>query len=153
MPEGRVAYWIHWKLIGLSKTGWGNIHILSSVLFMAAGAFHIALNWKPLMYYFRDKVRRGLRLRREMAVVSVISVWIVASALRPFPPLSYLPDFNRWLKTTWVVEDDYEPPFGHAELLSLKVFCKKMDIDSAAPAAYDKGRPDLRLISRSRRCS
>jgi hypothetical protein len=28
-----------------------------------------------------------------------------------------------------VVEDDYEPPFGHAELLSLKVFCKKMDID------------------------
>jgi hypothetical protein len=22
MPAGRVAYWIHWEMIGLSKTGW-----------------------------------------------------------------------------------------------------------------------------------
>jgi hypothetical protein len=131
MPAGRVAYWIHWEMIGLSKTGWGNIHILSSVLFIVAGGFHIGLNWKPLLNYFRDKVRRGVKLRRELAVSSVLAVWIVVSSIRPFPPLSYLLDFNEWLKSTWVTEDNYEPPFGHAELMSLRVFCKKMDIDPA----------------------
>jgi len=131
MPAGRVAYWIHWEMVGLTKTGWGNIHILSSVLFIVAGIFHVVLNWKPLMNYFRDRVRRGIKLRRELAISSILSVWIVVSSIWPFPPLSYLLDFNEWLKSTWVTEDAYEPPFGHAELMSLKVFCRKMDIDPA----------------------
>ncbi|MBN2244116.1 MAG: DUF4405 domain-containing protein [Acidobacteria bacterium] len=134
MPEGRVAYWIHWKMMGLSKTDWGNIHILSSVLFIVAGGFHIGLNWKPLINYFRDKVRRGIRLQRELAVSSILAFWIVVSAIWPFPPLSYLLDFNEWVKASWVTHDDYEPPFGHAELMSLRAFCKKMDIDPAKSA-------------------
>jgi hypothetical protein len=134
MPAGRVAYWIHWEMIGLQKTGWGNIHILSSILFIVAGAFHIVFNWKVLMNYFKDRVRRGVKLRRELAVASFLSVWIVVSSIWPFPPLSYLLDFNEWIKETWVTEDDYEPPFGHAELMSLRVFCKKMDIDPNAAA-------------------
>lgn len=140
MPAGRVAYWIHWELTGLTKTGWGNIHILSSVLFIVAGGFHIALNWKPLMNYFRDRVRRGVKLRKELVVSSVLAVWIVVGAIRPFPPLSYLLDFNEWLKSTWVTEDDYEPPFGHAELMSLRVFCKKMDIDPVRAAQELRAR-------------
>ena len=131
MPAGRVAYWINWEMIGLSKDDWGNIHILSSILFIVAGAFHIGLNWKPLMNYFKDKVRKSVKLRRELAISSILSVWIVVSSLWPFPPMSYLLDFNSWLKSTWVTQDDYEPPFGHAELMSLRVFCRKMDIDPA----------------------
>ncbi len=131
MPAGRVAYWINWEMIGLSKDDWGNIHILSSILFIVAGAFHIGLNWKPLMNYFKDKVRKSVKLRRELVISSLLSVWIVVSSLWPFPPLSYLLDFNAWLKSTWVTQDDYEPPFGHAELMSLRVFCRKMDIDPA----------------------
>jgi hypothetical protein len=37
-PAGRVAYWITWQFAGLTKTDWGNIHILSSLLFIVAGA-------------------------------------------------------------------------------------------------------------------
>lgn len=129
MPVGRVAYWINWKMIGLSKDGWGNIHILSSVLFIVAGGFHIGLNWKSLMNYFRDKIRKTVRLRRELIISSILALWIVVGSIWPFPPLSYLLDFNEWLKLTWVVRDEYKPPFGHAELMSLKVFCKKMDIN------------------------
>jgi hypothetical protein len=129
VPEGRVAYWTTWELIGLTKTDWGNIHILSSILFIVAGAFHIYFNWRPLMNYFKSRARQGVRLGRELAIASVFSAIIVIGAIWPFPPLSYLLDFNDWIKTTWIVEDDYEPPFGHAELLSLKTFADKMDID------------------------
>ncbi|MBK7141460.1 MAG: DUF4405 domain-containing protein [bacterium] len=128
-PAGRVAYWTIWDFVGLSKTSWDSIHILSSLLFIVAGVIHTWLNWKPLMNYFRDKLRQGLNLRRELAISSIVTVWVVVSAIWPFPPLSYLLDFNAWIKTVWVVEAQYEPPFGHAEMLSLKVFCQKMDID------------------------
>lgn len=131
VPAGRVAYWTHWALLGMSKTDWDNIHILSSLLFVVAGGFHTYFNWRPLMNYFKDKKRRGVKLRRELVIASILSVWIVISSLWPHPPFSYLLDFNAWIKETWVVEDDYEPPFGHAELLSLKVFAAKMDIDPA----------------------
>lgn len=128
-PAGRVAYWITWQFGGLTKTDWGNIHILSSLLFIVAGAVHTWLNWKPLMNYFKDKMNRGVKLRRELIISSVVSVWVIFAAIWPFPPLSYLLDFNEWVKEQWVAEDNYEPPFGHAELLSLKTFSKKMDID------------------------
>ena len=129
VPAGRIAYWINWEIIGMTKTDWGNIHILSSILFIIAGGFHTYFNWKPLMNYFKDRARKGVKLRRELAISSALSVWIIISAIWPFPPLSYLLDFNEWVKDTWVVQDEYEPPFGHAELLSLKTFTKKMEID------------------------
>ncbi|HOP05692.1 MAG TPA: DUF4405 domain-containing protein [candidate division Zixibacteria bacterium] len=134
-PAGRVAYWTTWSMLGLTKTQWGNIHILSSILFIIAGGVHIYLNWKPLMNYFKDKARRGVKLRRELAISSVLSVWVVVSAIWPFPPLSYLLDFNTWLKDVWVVQNEYEPPFGHAELQSLKTFTTKMDINLARATA------------------
>lgn len=128
-PAGRVAYWTTWEFIGITKTDWDNIHILSSILFIVAGAFHIFFNWRPLINYFRDRLKKGVRLRRELLISVVISLWLVVSSIWLLPPLSYLLDFNEWLKTTWIVQDDYEPPFGHAELLSLRTFAKKMDID------------------------
>jgi hypothetical protein len=129
VPVGRVAYWITWELFGMTKMDWGNIHILSSILFIVAGGFHIYFNWKPLMNYFKNRVSKGVRLRRELAVSSVLSVWIIVSAIWLIPPLSYLLDFNAWIKETWITSDDYEPPFGHAELMSLETFAKKMEID------------------------
>lgn len=129
VPAGRIAYWITWEMISLTKTDWGNIHILSSILFIIAGGFHTYYNWKPLMSYFKHKARKGVKLGRELIISSVLSVWIIVGALWPHPPLSYLLDFNEWIKDSWIIEDAYEPPFGHAELLSLKNFTKKMNID------------------------
>ncbi|MFH2055140.1 MAG: DUF4405 domain-containing protein [bacterium] len=128
-PEGRVAYWTNWQLLGLSKTDWGNIHILSSLLFVVAGAFHIFLNWKPLLNYFRDRLTRGVKLGRELSIASVVALWVIVGSIYPHPPLSYLLDFNSYLKKVWVAERHYEPPFGHAELLPLKSFANKMRID------------------------
>jgi hypothetical protein len=129
VPEGRVAYWIIWKFAWLTRTEWSNIHILSSILFVVAGAFHIYFNWKTLLFYFRDKVAQSIRLRRELAISGLMAVWIVVSSLLNLPPLSYLLDLNNYVKSAWVTNAKYEPPFGHAELLSLKIFSKKMDIN------------------------
>ena len=133
VPEGRIAYWTHWELTGLTKTNWGNIHILSSILFIAAGIFHTYFNWKPIENYIKDRATGGLNSKRELAISSAVSVIIIFSALFSIPPLSYMIDFNEYVKDKWIVSEEYEPPYGHAEQTSFNVFVKKMsiDIDSA----------------------
>ena len=36
VPQGRVAYWADWRLWGLTKVQWGNIHIINGLLFLLA---------------------------------------------------------------------------------------------------------------------
>lgn len=134
-PQGRVAYWTDWSMLGLTKEQWGDIHILSSLLFVVAGVIHIYYNWRPLMNYLGQKVSSGRKHRREIAITALISLIIVASAVWKIPPLSYLLDLNAYVKDLWIVHKDYEPPFGHAELLSLKVFCQKTNIPLEAAVA------------------
>ncbi len=161
MPEGRVAYWILWEFAWLSKTDWSNIHVLSSILFIVAGIFHIYFNWKPLLQYFKRKALKVVHARIELVVSSLLCLCIIVGAIQPFPPLSYLLEFKDWLKGVWVEEDDYEPPFGHAEMMPLRTFCIKMDIDTETATRelrtrgiqFDTDRETLEEIARVNDCS
>ena len=128
-PQGRIAYWTDWHLIGLTKTQWGNIHTLSSILFIVTGIFHVVYNWKPFVNYILDKIKGGLRLKREMAVTAAITLVIMVSAIASLPPLITIVDLSETIKDAWIISKDYEPPYGHAEETALKVFVKKVNID------------------------
>ncbi len=127
VPHGRIAYWTDWRFLGLSKTNWADIHLIGSVLFLIAGGVHIYLNWKPLTRYLLDSARGGLRLTTELGLAVFLALWVIVSAIFNIPPLSYIPDLGEFAKNSWVSRQ-YEPPFGRAELLSLKSFCSKQDI-------------------------
>ena len=129
VPHGRIAYWTDWSFLGLKKDDWGNIHILSILLFLIAASFHIYYNWKTLTSYILDKVSGGLKLKREMAITLAISLVVVFGAISQIPPFNYVFDFNEYIKESWIISKEYGPPFGRAELLSLKAFTKKMNID------------------------
>jgi len=141
VPQGRVAYWTDWRFLLLSKTQWGDIHILASLLFIAAGAFHVYFNWKQLMRYFYNRARGAMTLKRELAVAAVLTVLATVSGIYRLPPLSLLLDLNAAVKAAWVTSPDHEPPFGHAEELSLEVLCKKLGIplDAARAALQARG--------------
>ena len=127
-PHGRVAYWIKWNLLGLEKDQWGNIHLFSGLLFLVAGGFHLFYNWKPLIRYLSGKIETGLRYKRELMISSLIFFWIIASGIWALPPLAYMADLSEAVKSSWVTSPELEPPFGHAERVSLKTFCKKQGI-------------------------
>ena len=48
VPHGRIAYWADWRLWGLSKTQWSDLHLNLGILLLLAGFFHIYYNWKPI---------------------------------------------------------------------------------------------------------
>ena len=127
VPHGRIAYWTNWQFLGLTKTDWGNVHIIGCVLFLFAGAFHVYFNWRPLTGYFLDKLRGGVRFTKELAVTLLVTIWVFVAAIYHVPPLSYIADLSDLAKESWVSRE-YEPPFGRAELLALHSFCKKQEI-------------------------
>jgi len=106
----------------------GNIHIFAGFLFLVAGGFHLYYNWKPLLKYLSGKIETGLRYKRELMISSLILLWIMASGIWSLPPLAYVADLGEAIKSSWVTSSELEPPFGHAELVSLKTFCKKQGI-------------------------
>lgn len=128
VPQGRIAYWVVWDFLSLTKNDWENIHVLFGLLFLVTAVFHVVLNWKPLVNYVLDKSRKALNMKWELAVSVVLTLLFILSALLLLPPLRYVIDVGQAAKDAWIVSEDYEPPFGHAELVSLKTLCSRMNI-------------------------
>ncbi len=131
VPQGRVAYWADWRLWGLSKEQWGEIHINVGLLFLLALALHIYYNWKPLMAYLKDRARRMKIFTPAFNVALAICVITVAGTLFTVPPFSWVLDLNASLKDAGAAKYG-EPPYGHAELSTLNGFAKKVELDPQA---------------------
>lgn len=128
-PAGRIAYWIDWRFLQLTKTQWGSLHILFCLLFVISGVWHVVYNWRPLLGYFKRKSEESRTLSRELAVSLVLTLTFAVGTLALWQPFKAVVDLGTYLSDSWVADASYEPPFGHAELLSLSGFIKKMDID------------------------
>ena len=128
VPQGRVAYWANWRLWGLTKTDWGNIHINLGLLFLIALSLHIYYNWKPLISYLKSKARRIKVLTPEFNFALVITVVFIVGTYFLLPPFSWVMDLNDHFKDVGAAKYG-DPPYGHAELSSLKTFSKKMNLD------------------------
>ena len=85
-------------------------------------------NWKPLIRYLSGKIENAMRYKRELVISILISLWILLSGIWALPPLVYVTNLGEAIKNSWVTSPELEPPFGHAELVSLKTFCKKQRI-------------------------
>ncbi|MDK9717652.1 MAG: DUF4405 domain-containing protein [Trichlorobacter sp.] len=128
-PQGRVAYWLDWTFWGISKAQWGDMHITTSLLFALAGLWHTWLNWRALVSYFQDKVKKTVALKAELAVAAVITIFCTIGGIYKTPPLSYVLSLNDYIKESWVKTPEDEPVISHAELLSISNFLNKVDIE------------------------
>ena len=129
VPQGRIAEWTEWRMLGLAKSQWGDIHITTCLMFLIAGAYHIWFNWRTLVSYFAARRAAGLTRKREMAISTVVTLFFIAGAIYQVPPLSYVLTLNNTIKQAWIVDKDHEPPMGHAELLTMPSFTKKLQMD------------------------
>jgi hypothetical protein len=130
LPHGRVAYWADWKLWGLTKTDWGNIHINLGLLFLVALSLHIYYNWKPLINYLKGKSKTVKVFTPEFNAALVITIAFFIGTYSMLPPFSWVMALNDHVKDSGAVKYG-EPPYGHAELSSLKTFSKKLNLDLA----------------------
>jgi hypothetical protein len=48
-PEGSLARWTGWTILGLDKQRWETVHTLFVLVVLAASIAHLWLNWRPLV--------------------------------------------------------------------------------------------------------
>ncbi len=127
-PQGRVAYWADWHLLGLSKEQWDDIHTMSGLLMILSGILHIYYNWRPIMNYLKDKARRLTIITPEFRVATLIAAALVGLTLADAPPASWILDLSGSIKDGFAARLG-EPPYGHAEKNALAAFCRQMGYD------------------------
>lgn len=128
VPMGRVAYWSDWRLWGLSKSQWGDLHINLGFLFILAGFLHLFYNWKPIMAYMKNKAKELKIFTADFNIALVLSIVISVGTLFGVPPMSTVINFGESIKDA-AAQKYGEPPYGHAELSSLKLFAQKTSLD------------------------
>lgn len=131
VPEGRVAYWSDWHWLGLSKKQWGDIHTTSGFLFLCAGMLHLFHNWKPLLNALKKRGQQMHLLAPSLLAALAINLLVVAGTLLQLPPFSSLLDWGQGFKNAAAVTYG-EPPYGHAERSSLRLFAKRTGLDLQA---------------------
>ncbi len=130
VPEGRVAYWSDWRLWGLSKTQWGEIHINLGFLFLTASSFHLVFNWKALLAYLKNKARAVKIFTPSFSIAAVLTLVVLCGTLLNVPPFSTIIAVSDYFKEEAALKYG-EPPYGHAELSSLALFAKRTGLDPA----------------------
>lgn len=129
VPQGRVAYWAQWNLLGISKSQWGALHTNLGLLMLVAAFFHVYYNWRPITSYLKTKARDfRLFTPNFNAALAMVSVFIVLT-LAEVPPMVWIQNLRG------VIEEDMadklgEPPYGHAEESPLRTFLRNVNLDS-----------------------
>ncbi|MCK9337077.1 MAG: DUF4405 domain-containing protein [Arcobacteraceae bacterium] len=127
-PQGRIANWANWELLGLTKIEYTAVHSTFMVIFIIAGLLHIYYNFRPIVSYLSNQAKELVIFTKEMIVAIVVTVVFVTGTLYEMAPFNTFLSFGETAKDYWI--DIYgEPPYGHAELSSLKVFIKKIKLD------------------------
>lgn len=127
-PPGRIANWANWKLLGLSKEQYGQIHSTFMVIFIIGIILHVYYNWKAITSYLKNQSKEFILFTKEMLVASVIFVFFIFGTIYEISPFSNFLKFGDDIKSSW--ERDYSTaPYSHAELSSIKNFAKKVSYD------------------------
>ena len=128
VPQGRIAYWSDWRLWGLSKEQWGDLHITLGTLFLLALCLHVYYNWNALTAYLKDRARSLKVFTPSFTAALALCLATLAGTLAGLPPFSSLLSVADGFKDA-AARTYGEPPYGHAELSSLRTFAKKVDLD------------------------
>lgn len=129
VPPGRIANWTGWTLLGLTKHQWIGLHDWFSIIFVVASVFHVYLNWKLFVSYFKSKVSKAFALRIEWALALVICGVVFLGTLGDITPFSSLLVWNENIKHSWD-SPQQRAPIPHAELLTLTELAEQVgDVD------------------------
>ncbi|MCA1787596.1 MAG: DUF4405 domain-containing protein [Desulfobacteraceae bacterium] len=129
-PQGRVAHWVDWRFLGLTKTQWSDQHILVGLLFLIALCFHIYYNWHPIVAYLKNKARKIKVFTPNFNIALALTVVFTIGAYAEVAPFRWVVDFSEAIKNS-VAESQGEPPYGHAQDSDLDTFAGKTGLDLA----------------------
>jgi len=127
-PQGKIAHWTNWTILGLDKEMWAALHINSSLIFFIIFIFHLYFNWKVLTRYIKKKTEMAFNLKYEFLIALIVSIFIIVATLFNIEPFKSIIKWNDDIKNYWAEQAQSQPPIPHAEDMTVNEFCKNFDI-------------------------
>lgn len=127
-PQGKIAFWSNWKMLGLDKEQWGALHTNLGFLFLISGIIHIVLNWGPITAYLKNRAQQLKVFTADFNVAMSITLLLAAFTLLEWQPVHGIQLLNENLKDASATKYG-EPPYGHAEVSPLESFCRRTGIE------------------------
>ena len=116
VPPGRLAYWISWKFLFLTKGQWEDLHTVFSYYFVILSIFHLfSIHWKSFLSY----LKKGKLRVRELITASFLSAFLFIAVLYQMQPVYAVMDFGSFMSDSWKTEENTAPVY-HAEKYSLE---------------------------------
>jgi hypothetical protein len=136
-PEGSLARWIDWQVLGLDKAAWESLHTTLSFLFVLATLFHILwINGTLLVYYFRQ--HKYGRLPIELLSSIVFFAALLFLSVGRYRPLHALYEGGNYLSDTWE-RDVVRPELDEAARLPFREVVAFL----AHPVSFKEAKSDM----------
>ena len=119
VPPGRIANWTGWTILALTKQQWIALHDWFSIIFVVAAGFHLYLNWRPFVSYFKSKISKALALRAEWLAALVVCIIAFVGTVSGISPFSNLMAWNESIKQSYD-SPRQRGPVPHAETMTLR---------------------------------
>jgi hypothetical protein len=127
-PEGSLANWLGWSVLGMDKKQWEGMHAVLVLVFFSSALFHLVFNWKALAGYWRRQktplagMFRGMGLAKESIAALVLMAVIFTGSLLRWPPFSSLVNLRTAIKNG-IYLNIIRPPVADAEQLTVAELC------------------------------
>ena len=99
-PEGSLARWVGWKMLGLDKSGWEGAHIMFGALFVLAGIAHLVINFKAIIVYLTSGIDNGRKNLLELVTAAALILAMLLFAVLRVPPASNLIKVRSFFKNS-----------------------------------------------------
>ena len=127
-PAGRVAYWAEWRLWGLTKPEWTNLHINLGLFLLIAAGLHIYYNWKSIVGYLKNHSKKTVVFTGDFVAAAGLGIVILIGTQINILPFGWVKTLNEKFEAS-ASSRFGEPPYGHAELSTLETFARRLDLD------------------------
>jgi hypothetical protein len=129
-PPGRIANWVRWELLLLSKEQWQAVHTLTAILFLTGSLFHLLkFNWKQFAAYLRKRREGGRPVRYELAASLVLFLLVVAGTIARQAPFQTVMNAGESLRESWEPAGN-NPPIPHMEEMTMAQFSENLRIET-----------------------
>ncbi|WP_372808217.1 DUF4405 domain-containing protein [Pontiella sp.] len=114
----------NWEAMGLGKHEWFALHTNLGLLFLIACIVHVALNWKPIVAYLKNKPGHFRLFTIHFNIALLLTLWVIVSSVFDWPPFRGIQQYKESLgnrgrhHATATVKDQTElpekPPFFYS---------------------------------------
>ena len=121
-PEGSIARWIDWKVLGLNKNDWEAQHTLFSYLFFVIAVLHIfRINWGLLLTYFKMGLGK-FKPSMEIIIAIIFVLILFFGTAGQFKAFTWVYDEGDLISDSW--KNNSGIPVEEAEQISFAEFVK-----------------------------